>query len=58
LGIGVSVAIPKKALPENIKALPLPDFPPAVIGVMWRGRTSQLLQVFLNEFQTRARQLV
>jgi DNA-binding transcriptional LysR family regulator len=58
LGIGVSVAIPKKALPENVKALPLPEFPPAVIGAMWRGRTSQLLQVFLNEFQARARQLV
>ncbi|HEX4262987.1 MAG TPA: LysR family transcriptional regulator [Verrucomicrobiae bacterium] len=58
LGIGVSVAIPKKPLPENVKALPLPDFPPAVIGAMWRGRTTQLLQVFLNEFQARARQLV
>ncbi|HWD93593.1 MAG TPA: LysR family transcriptional regulator [Verrucomicrobiae bacterium] len=58
LGIGVSVAIPQKALPENVKALPLPDFPPAVIGAMWRGRTTQLLQVFLNEFQARARQLV
>ena len=58
LGIGVSVAIPKKALPENIRVLPLPDFPPVVIGAMWRGRTTQLLQVFLNEFQARAKQLV
>jgi DNA-binding transcriptional LysR family regulator len=58
LGIGVSVAIPKKKLPENVQALPLPDFPPVVIGAMWRGRTTQLLQVFLNEFQTRAKQLI
>jgi len=58
LGIGVSVAIPKKSLPENVQALPLPDFPPVIIGAMWRGRTAQLLQVFLNEFQTRARQLI
>jgi DNA-binding transcriptional LysR family regulator len=58
LGIGVSVAIPKKPLPENVRALPLPEFPPVIIGAMWRGRTTQLLQVFLNEFQTRARQLV
>jgi DNA-binding transcriptional LysR family regulator len=58
LGIGVSVAIPKKAPRENVLALPLPDFPPVVIGAMWRGRMTQLLQVFLNEFQARARQLV
>ena len=57
LGIGVSVAIPKKSLPENVRALPLAEFPPVVIGAMWRGRITQLLQVFLNEFQTRARQL-
>ena len=58
LGVGISVAIPKKALPENVKALPLPDFPPVIIGAMWRGRTTELLQAFLNEFQARARQLV
>ena len=57
LGIGVSVAIPKKALSENVRALPLPGFPPVIIGAMWRGRTTQLLQVFLNEFQARARLL-
>jgi DNA-binding transcriptional LysR family regulator len=58
LGIGVSVAIPKKSLPENVQALPLPGFPPVIIGAMWRGRTTQLLQVFLSEFQARARRLV
>jgi DNA-binding transcriptional LysR family regulator len=58
LGIGVSVAIPKKALPENIVALPLPNFPPVIIGAMWRGRTTQLLQVILNEFQARAKKLM
>lgn len=58
LGIGVSVAIPKKNLPQNVLALPLPDFPPVIIGAMWRGRTTELLQSFLNEFQARARQLV
>jgi len=58
LGIGVSVAIPKKNLPESVIALDLPGFPPAVIGAMWRGRTTALLQVFLNEIQARAKQLV
>ena len=58
LGIGVSVAVPKKTVPENILVLPLPGFPPVIIGAMWRGRTTQLLQVFLNEFQARARKLM
>jgi DNA-binding transcriptional LysR family regulator len=58
LGIGVSVAIPKKSLAENIMAIPLPDFPPVIIGAMWRGRTTQLLQMFLNEFQARAKKLM
>jgi DNA-binding transcriptional LysR family regulator len=57
LGIGVAVAVPKRAPAENVKVLPLPGFPPVVIGAMWRGRTTPLLQVFLNEFQARARQL-
>lgn len=58
LGIGVSVAIPKKAPRENVQALPLPGFPPVIIGAMWRGRTTQLMQVFLNEFQARAKRLM
>ncbi len=58
LGIGVSVAIPKKSHPENVLSLPLTDFPPVIIGAMWRGRTTQLLQVFLNEFQARAKRLM
>jgi DNA-binding transcriptional LysR family regulator len=58
LGIGVSVAIPKKPLPENVITLPLQGFPPVIIGALWRGRTTPLLQVFLNELETRARQLM
>ena len=57
LGVGVSVAIPKKAPHANVRALPLPGFPPVIIGAMWRGRTTPLLQAFLSEMQTRARAL-
>jgi len=57
LGIGVSVAIPKKPPAANVRALPLPGFPPAVIGVLWRGKTTPLLQAFLAEAQTRAKAL-
>jgi DNA-binding transcriptional LysR family regulator len=58
LGIGVSVAIPKKTPLPNVRVLPLPGFPPVVIGAMWRGRTTSLLQTFLSEMQTRAQRLV
>ena len=57
LGIGVSVAIPKKALPPDVRALPLRGFPPVVIGAMWRGRTTPLLQAFLEEMKLRAKQM-
>src|ERR1035437_2726128 len=57
LGIGMSVAIPKKPLSTNVRALPLPGFPPVVIGALWRGRTTPLLQAFFDELKLRAKQL-
>ena len=57
LGIGLSVAIPKKLLPANVCALPLKDFPPVMIGVLWRGRKTPVLETFLAEVKLRAQQL-
>jgi DNA-binding transcriptional LysR family regulator len=57
LGIGVSVAIPQKPLPPKVRALPLPDFPPVVIGALWRGRKTPLVETFLNEVKLRAQRL-
>jgi DNA-binding transcriptional LysR family regulator len=57
LGIGVSVAIPKKPLPAKVQALPLKNFPPVVIGALWRGRKTSLLETFLNEAKLRAQRL-
>ena len=57
LGIGVSVAIPKKALPPNVRALPLRGFPPVVVGAMWRGRLTSLMQAFLEEMKLSAQRL-
>jgi len=57
LGIGVSVAIPQKALPARLAALPLDGFPPVVIGALWRGRKTPLLEAFLNEVKSRAQRL-
>jgi len=58
LGIGVSVAIPRKGSSSRVRALPLEGFPPVVIGALWRGRKSPLIETFLAEAQRRAKQLV
>jgi DNA-binding transcriptional LysR family regulator len=57
LGIGVGVVIPQKPLAANVRALPLPGFPPLIIGALWRGRKTPLVQAFLDEAQRRAREL-
>jgi DNA-binding transcriptional LysR family regulator len=54
-GIGVSVQVPNAKLSPNVRVVPLPDFAPVVLGVLWRGKTSALLQAFLDEFQLRAK---
>ena len=48
-GIGVSVQVPRAKLSPNVRAVPLPDFAPVVLGALWRGKTSALLQAFLDE---------
>ena len=58
LGIGVSIAIPRKNLSPKVRELPLAGFPPLVIGALWRGRKTMLLDVFLSEAQKRAKLLV
>jgi DNA-binding transcriptional LysR family regulator len=58
LGIGVSVQIPGKTLPKNVRALPLPDFPLAIIGALWRGKKSALLDAFLDMARQRALELI
>lgn len=57
LGVGLAVSIPKINLPPGIRAIPLPDFKPIVMGAMWRGKISPLLQRLLDELKLRAKQL-
>jgi DNA-binding transcriptional LysR family regulator len=59
LGIGLSVLVPRPVLPENVRSTPLPksDFAPVVVGALWRGKTSALLQAFLDELQLRAKRV-
>jgi DNA-binding transcriptional LysR family regulator len=57
LGIGLSIAIPRKDLSPKVRSLPLNGFPPLVIGAAWRGRKSPLIDAFLAEAQKRAKQI-
>ncbi|HET7625927.1 MAG TPA: LysR family transcriptional regulator [Verrucomicrobiae bacterium] len=57
LGIGVSVAIPQKKPLENVRVLPLPDFPPVILGALWRGKMTPLLETLLQELRLRAGRL-
>jgi len=58
LGIGLSVAIPNASFSPKIRAIPLPGFAPIVIGALWRGKTTPLLQALLDELKLRAKRLV
>ena len=52
---GVSVQVPEARLSPSVRAVPLPDFAPVVLGAIWRGKTSALVQAFLDEMQLRAK---
>ncbi len=54
LGIGVSVAVPQKKLSEQVRALTLQNFPPARIGVMWKGKKLPVVDKFLDMARQRA----
>jgi len=56
-GIGVSVLVPRGSISPDVRALPLPDFAPVIMGALWQGKTSALLQIFLDELQLRAKRL-
>ena len=57
LGIGLSVAIPRKHFPANVRALPLTDFPRITIGALWRGKKTLLVEAFLAESKLQAGEL-
>jgi DNA-binding transcriptional LysR family regulator len=57
LGIGLSVAIPNASFSPKIRAIPLPGFDPIVLGALWHGKTTPLLQALLDEMKLRAKRL-
>jgi DNA-binding transcriptional LysR family regulator len=58
LGVGLSVAVPKNTLSPKVRALALPEFPPALIGALWRRKMTPLLAAFLDEAKARAHELM
>jgi DNA-binding transcriptional LysR family regulator len=58
LGIGISVAIPLKISSPKVRTLPLDGFPPVVIGALWRGRKTPIIEAFLDEAQQHVKRLL
>jgi DNA-binding transcriptional LysR family regulator len=56
-GIGLSVKVPKTEIPPGLRVLQLPGFDKVLVGALWRGRITPLVQVFLNEMQAKAKRL-
>jgi DNA-binding transcriptional LysR family regulator len=53
-GIGLSLDVPKTLRSAKVRLISLPDFPPVVVGAMWTGKLTPLLQRMLEECQRRA----
>src|SRR5207244_4125707 len=47
-GIGLSVIVPKAPVSPQVRMVALPDFAPVVLGAMWRGKSTPLVQAFLD----------
>jgi DNA-binding transcriptional LysR family regulator len=58
LGIGVAVAVPGKVWSPGIRALPLSNFKPVNLGVMWQGRRTPLIDAFIEILQGAAKALL
>jgi DNA-binding transcriptional LysR family regulator len=58
LGIGASVAVPGRRVAENVQILSLKDFPPVVVGALWRGKKTPLLELFLDMARRRAGEIL
>ncbi len=53
-GIGAAIATPGFKPPPGVRVIPLPDFPPVVIGAAWTGKLSSIAQQFLAEVEIEA----
>jgi DNA-binding transcriptional LysR family regulator len=57
LGAGVTLALPGKKFSARVRALPLNDFPPMILGALWSRRQTPWLEMVLKELKLRAQRL-
>jgi DNA-binding transcriptional LysR family regulator len=56
-GIGLAVQTPGFRPAKGIRVLPLEDFPPVQIGVVWSGKLTPVAEQFLAEVEAEAKSL-
>ncbi len=57
LGIGLSVAIPKLDFSPKVRALPLPDFKPILLGALRGTKVTPLQQALIGDLKVKAQLL-
>lgn len=50
-GFGVSIDLPEITHHRDVRVLPLPDFPPVELGILWEGEPAPLLRLTLQHIQ-------
>jgi DNA-binding transcriptional LysR family regulator len=53
-GIGAAIATPGFKPPRGVRVIPLPGFPPVIVGAAWAGKLSPIAQQFLAEVEIEA----
>ena len=56
-GIGLFLDIPRTKLSPQVRRLLLPDFEPVTFGALWLGKTTPVMEAFLEVVQGRADEL-
>jgi DNA-binding transcriptional LysR family regulator len=58
-GIGLSLLVPNATRQPGVRLLPLPpgEFAPVIMGALWRGEITAVVQAFLDEMRLRAKGL-
>ncbi len=54
-GIGLTVAVPGREFSTGLRALPLADVPPVVMGALWRGQLTPVTTALLAALKARAK---
>jgi DNA-binding transcriptional LysR family regulator len=57
-GIGLSIAVPRAAIPPALRSIPLEGFDPVNFGVQWQGRPDVVGQAFIEVVKQVAEELM